>query len=41
MVVIVFTEPDETTIRIILLRKSLPDGRKLYERYLKDELGES
>lgn len=41
MVVVVFTEPDETTIRIISLRKALPYERKLYERYLKDELGES
>ena len=41
VVVVVFTEPDETTIRIISLRKALPYERKLYERYLKDELGES
>ena len=39
-VVVVFTEPDEQTIRIISLRKALPHERKCYEQYLKDELGE-
>lgn len=41
VVVVVFTEPDEETIRIISLRKALPYERKRYEQYLKDELGES
>jgi uncharacterized DUF497 family protein len=41
VVVIVFTEPDDQTIRIISLRKALPYERKFYESYLKDELGES
>jgi uncharacterized protein len=40
VVMIVFTEPDERTIRIISLRKALPYERKLYEYYLKNELGE-
>lgn len=40
VVVVVFTEPNEQTIRIISLRKALPDERKRYEQYLKDELGE-
>lgn len=40
-VVVVFTEPDEDTIRIISLRKALPYERKLYQQYLKNELGES
>lgn len=40
-VAVVFTEPDEGTIRIISLRKALPYERKLYEQYLKNELGES
>ena len=40
VVVIVFTETDEQTIRIISLR-TLPYERKRYEQYLKDELGES
>jgi uncharacterized DUF497 family protein len=41
VVVVVFTEPDEETIRIISLRKALPYERKRYEQYLRDELGES
>jgi uncharacterized protein len=41
VVVIVFTELDDQTIRIISLRKALPYERKSYEYYLKDELGES
>jgi uncharacterized protein len=41
IVVVVFTELDEETIRIISLRKALPYERKLYEQYLKNELGES
>jgi uncharacterized protein len=40
VVVVVFTEPDEQTIRVISLRKALPYGRKRYEQYLRDELGE-
>lgn len=40
-VVVVFTELDEDIIRIISLRKALPYERKLYEQYLKNELGES
>jgi uncharacterized DUF497 family protein len=40
VVVIVFTEPNEQTLRIISLRKALPYERKYYEQYLKDELGE-
>lgn len=41
IVVVVFTELDEETIRIISLRKALPYERKRYEQYLKNELGES
>ena len=41
VVIVVFTEPDEQTIRIISLRKALPYERKCYEQYLKDELGET
>lgn len=40
IIVIVFTEPDAETLRIISLRKALPYERKLYEQYLKNELGE-
>jgi uncharacterized protein len=39
VVVIVFTEPSEATIRIISLRKALPYERKRYEQYIQDELG--
>jgi uncharacterized DUF497 family protein len=41
IVVVVFTELDEETIRIISLRKALSYERKRYEQYLKNELGES
>jgi uncharacterized protein len=40
VVVVVFTEPDEQTIRIISLRKALPYERKSYEQFLRNELGE-
>jgi uncharacterized protein len=40
VVVVVFTESDEQTIRIISLRKAMPYERKCYEQFLKDELGE-
>lgn len=40
VVVVVYTEPNEQTIRIISLRKALPNERKRYEQYLKNELGE-
>jgi uncharacterized DUF497 family protein len=39
IVVIVFSEPDEETIRVISLRKALTHERKQYERELKDRLG--
>jgi len=39
VVVVVYTEPDEETIRIISLRKSLSHKRKYYEQYLKNRLG--
>lgn len=38
--VIVYTEPDEETVRIISLRKALTQERKHYEQYLKNELGQ-
>jgi uncharacterized protein len=38
-VVVVYTEPDEETIRIISLRKALSHERKRYEQYLKNRLG--
>lgn len=36
LVVVVYTEPDERTIRIISLRKALSQERKCYEQYLKN-----
>ena len=38
-VVVVFAEPDESTIRIISLRKALSHEQKRYEQYLRNELG--
>jgi len=38
VVVIVYTEPDDRTIRIISLRKALSYERKYYEQYLKNRL---
>jgi uncharacterized protein len=37
--VVVYTEPDEETTRIISLRKALSYERKNYEQYLKNGLG--
>lgn len=39
IVVVIYTEPDEVTIRIISLRKALSHERKRYEQYLKNQLG--
>jgi hypothetical protein len=39
VVVIVYTEPNEQTIRIISLRKALSHERKRYEQYIKNRLG--
>jgi uncharacterized protein len=38
VVVIVFTEPDRETTRIISLRKALSHERRRYEQYLKNRL---
>jgi uncharacterized DUF497 family protein len=38
VVVVVYTEPDEETIRIISLRKALSYERKRYGQYLKNRL---
>ena len=40
-VVVVYTEPDAETIRVISLRKALTHERNEYEQYLKNELGAS
>jgi uncharacterized protein len=39
IVVVVFTEPDRETTRIISLRKALSHERRNYEQYIKNELG--
>jgi uncharacterized DUF497 family protein len=39
MVVVVFTEPDENTIRIVSMRKALTHERKQYEQAFRDEFG--
>ncbi|MBD1804452.1 BrnT family toxin [Microcoleus sp. FACHB-SPT15] len=39
VVVVVYTEPDDETTRIISLRKALSYERKRYEQYLKNRLG--
>ncbi|MFM9265630.1 BrnT family toxin [Tychonema sp. BBK16] len=39
VVVVVYTEPDQETVRIISLRKSLSYERRRYEQYLKNRLG--
>ncbi len=38
VVVVVYTEPDAETIRILSLRKALSYERKYYEQYLKNGL---
>jgi hypothetical protein len=39
VVVVVYTEPNKETIRIISLRKALSYERRRYEQYLKNRLG--
>jgi uncharacterized protein len=39
IVVVIFTEPDRETTRIISLRKALSHERRNYEQYIKNELG--
>jgi len=41
VVVIVFTEPDEQTIRVISLRKALKYEREEFEKYITNKLGET
>lgn len=41
IVAIVFTEPDEETIRVISLRKALKYEREQLEQYIANELGET
>lgn len=39
VVIVVYTEPDEETVRIISLRKALTHERRRYEQYLQNRLG--
>lgn len=39
VVVIVFAEPEEGTIRVISLRKAISYERRIYEQTYKDEFG--
>ena len=39
IVVLIWTEPDEETIRIISMRKALSHERRRYEREIRDRLG--
>ncbi|XGW00518.1 MAG: BrnT family toxin [Leptolyngbya sp. BL-A-14] len=39
VVVLIYTEPNEGTTRIISLRKALSHEKKRYEQYLKNRLG--
>lgn len=41
VVVVVYTEPDDETVRIVSLRKALSYERKQYEYYIKNRLGKS
>ncbi len=41
VVAVVFTEPDEQTIRIISLRRALKYEREQLEQYIANELGET
>ena len=41
VVVIVFTEPNEQTIRVVSLRKALKYEREQFEKYIANQLGET
>ncbi len=41
VVVIVFTEPNEQTIRVVSLRKALKYEREQFEKYITNQLGET
>ena len=41
VVVIVFTESNEQTIRVVSLRKALKYEREQFEKYITNELGET
>jgi uncharacterized protein len=39
VVIVIYTEPDGDTVRVISLRKALSYERRNYEQYLKNGLG--
>jgi uncharacterized protein len=39
VVVVVYTEPDAETVRIISLRKAMTHERRRYEQYIQNRLG--
>ncbi len=41
VVAVVFTEPDEQTIRIVSLRRALKYEREYFEKYIGNQLGET
>ena len=41
VIVIVFTESNEQTIRVVSLRKALKYEREQFEKYITNELGET
>lgn len=41
VIVVVFTEPANSTIRVISLRKALSHERRRYEQYLQNRLGQN
>ncbi len=41
VIAIIFTEPNEETIRIISLRKALKYEREYFEEYIANQLGET
>lgn len=41
VVVVIYTEPDDETIRIVSLRKALSYERKQYEQYIRNRLVKS
>ncbi len=41
VVAVVFTKPDEQTIRVISLRRALKYEREYFEDYIEDELGKT
>ncbi len=41
IVVVIFTEPSEDTLRIISIRKALNHERRRYQKYIRERLGKN